>query len=656
MDGWTVHEDGSFSLMAGGLQLQGAYPAVDGHALRALQVEVEHAQAAPRVRYDLAGGGELILTFIHDHEGYSLRTALRGLERAPHWLQPLAGARVVGADQFFKQGLGFGGPSGFRTIAAGGEPYRWESYGLCGFTTADEHALVIGSRDHARFLFKAEFSKQLRRFGLVDRHIGEDWSLFACGFSTEGVLVVGGELVLPDVHLLGGQRPWDTFRAFAGTVAERMSARAPTRPSYRYCSWYRRGCHFERADLDRLLSWLSTADPHLPLQTVQIDDGYCTSPGDWLESSPQWPGGLESAFAAISAAGYRPGLWIAPFMVGSRSLLFQEHPQWIIRTHDGAPLIEWTNYNNSAINAHCDEETYALDTSHPEAMAYLRSVVRTLRGWGCRFLKTDFMDWGFKDSLSIRRHTPGKTSTEHFREVLMMIRQEIGEDSYWLGCIMPFAPAIGFVDGMRIANDVGPSWSEGSTGNMIAETVADQYFNNVWWQNDPDVVFLRSRFTSLADHEVKALALWQGILGVAVATSEFFHELPPERLNLWYFLEPDENPWTATLPTWNRQGTLRVATREYRGLDAWAVVVLNTGEATATCALAMDELLGSEAAWVYSWEPGRAKRLGKFATLVAEVRPHHAQLFFVSLWGESPPPDLSLGGKLLSYWLVGTGT
>jgi len=283
-------------------------------------------------------------------------------------------------------------------------------------------------------------------------------------------------------------------------------------------------------------------------------------------------------------------------------------------------------------------------------------VLRTLRGWGCRFLKTDFMDWGFKDSLSIRRHTPGKTSTEHFREVLTMIRQEIGEDSYWLGCIMPFAPAIGFVDGMRIANDVGPSWSESSTGNMIDESVADQYFNNVWWQNDPDVVFLRSRFTSLADHEVKALALWQGILGVAVATSEFFHELPPERLNLWYFLEPDENPWTATLPSWNRQGKLRIAAREYRGLDAWAVVVLNTGDATATCALAMDELLGTEAAWVYSWEPGRAKRLGKFATLVAEVRPHHAQLFFISLWGESPPPDLSLGGKLLSYWLVGTGT
>jgi hypothetical protein len=654
MDGWTVHDDGSFSLTSGGIRLQGCYPACDGQALHPLQVEIERSESSLAVRYDLPGGGTLSVQFLHDQEGFRLRTILRGRERAPHWLSPLGSAQIQGADQFFKQGLGFGGPSGFRSLRPGGEPYAWESYGLTGFTSVDEHCLAIAPRDHQRFLFKAVLQKQLTRRGLVDRHLASDEHCLSCGFSLEGVGIVGGELVLPDIHLVAGSRPWETFRALAGTIAERMGARAPTKPSYRYCSWYRRGCHFDRADLDRLLGWLVTADPHVPLQTVQIDDGYCASPGDWLEAHAQWPGGLEAAFAAITSAGYRPGIWIAPFMVGSRSLLFQEHPDWVLRNLDGSLVVEWRNYGNSAIAAHHDEETYALDTSHPGAMGYLRSVLRTLRGWGCRFFKTDFMDWGFKDSLTVRRHVPGKSSTEYFRDVLAMIRQEIGEDSYWLGCIMPFAPSIGAVDGMRIANDVGPEWSEGSTGNMIQESSADQYFNNIWWQNDCDAVLLRSRFSSLEPQEVKALAYWQGVLGVSISTSEFFQELASERLNLWYFLEPDENPWTAAMPRWHRQGPLKIAAREFRGLDAWAVVVLNPTSETQTISIPMDQVIGAEAAYVFSWEPGRAKRLGKYTSLVSEVPSHQAQLYFVSLWGEPPPPDLSLGGKLLSYWLIGS--
>ena len=100
------------------------------------------------------------------------------------------------------------------------------------------------------------------------------------------------------------------------------------------------------------------------------------------------------------------------------------------------------------------------------------------------------------------RHDLTRTSVEAFRSVLQMIREEIGEDSYWLACIAPYAPCLGLADGMRVSNDAGPSWSEGSQGNMIEETLASQYFNNVFWQNDPDCVVLRDERTHLAAHEV----------------------------------------------------------------------------------------------------------------------------------------------------------
>ena len=41
--------------------------------------------------------------------------------------------------------------------------------------------------------------------------------------------------------------------------------------------------------------------------------------------------GLKGAADAIKAAGYEPGIWIGPFMVGEESKLFKEHPDWMLR-------------------------------------------------------------------------------------------------------------------------------------------------------------------------------------------------------------------------------------------------------------------------------------------------------------------------------------
>ncbi len=76
------------------------------------------------------------------------------------------------------------------------------------------------------------------------------------------------------------------------------------------------------------------------------------------------------------------------------------------------------------------------------------------------------------------------------RDTMAMIRDAIGEDSYLLGSIAPFMPCIGYVDGMRIASDMGAQWTEGAFGpaNLLQELPYDNYFNR---QNDPDSVILR---------------------------------------------------------------------------------------------------------------------------------------------------------------------
>ena len=128
-------------------------------------------------------------------------------------------------------------------------------------------------------------------------------------------------------------------------------------------------------------------------------------------------------------------------MVSSQSELYRNHPDWLLHRHDGSLLVEWEK------DPWGQGQVCILDTSHPEAFEHIRSVFRTLRKWGITYFKTDFMDWGLQNSLKVRRFTPGKTSVQYYLDVVRMIREEIGEESYWLGCISPYPPMIGYVDG-----------------------------------------------------------------------------------------------------------------------------------------------------------------------------------------------------------------
>jgi hypothetical protein len=640
---WHVNDDGSFTINGAGIAIGPCWPAIDGAALRPLGVAIARAESI-RVQYRLPDEAALMLEFARDNDGLVLRSSLRGLAEAPHWVCPLAEAPVTGAARFAKQGLGFGGPSGWRDLGRGKETWTWDTALAAAFCTGAGATLAIAPLDHRRFLFQGTLANRVRTRGLVDRHLDRHEIRLECGFATERIPMPDRVLALPDLHVQGGARPLATMRRLAERVGARMQARPPHPPSYHWCSWYHRTCHFTHADLRDLLRGLATQSPRLPLQTIQIDDGYCDSPGDWLMPNGNFPKGLQAAFADIAAAGMRPGVWIAPFMVGCRSALFRDHPDWIVRGLDGSPVAEWTNYHGGAVASHNDEETYALDPSHPEVRAWLREVFRSLRRMGARFIKTDFMDWGLKDSTTIRRATPGRTGVEWFREVLAIIREEIGEDCFWLACISPFAPFIGFADGMRVANDTISEWADGAHGNMLEETHHDQWFNGVWWENDPDVVYLRSRFSKLTRTEALGLACWHGILGMSVNTSDPLPAMEAERLQWFRFLRPAPRRWTADLPFWHLDRPTRVAVKAFPEHGAWAVVVHNGGARPLTDRVRLAEAMGIERATVFLWTATGTERLGEAGELISDLPARGAALYWVSGRNAPPPVDLTLGG------------
>ena len=90
-------------------------------------------------------------------------------------------------------------------------------------------------------------------------------------------------------------------------------------------------------------------------------------------------------------------------MVGDRSELIKEHPDWILTDKDGNRISMIESYTEPKVWGNLDSNYYILDASHPEALAYLKKVFETFRSWGFTLFKTDFMLWNMKDSSTVRR-------------------------------------------------------------------------------------------------------------------------------------------------------------------------------------------------------------------------------------------------------------
>src|SRR5581483_8805609 len=204
-------------------------------------------------------------------------------------------------------------------------------------------------------------------------------------------------------------------------------------------------------------------------------------------------------------------------------------------------------------------------------------VFRTWRReWGCEYFKIDFThlasDFGPERAVW---HTPGWTRIEVWRRAVEMIRTEIG-DALCLGCT-PLWASVGLVDGVRIARDVGVSWTgEHAAQSLLRDLPTRNFANGILWQADPDCILLRERFHKLGTVEVQSLALFAGMSGGVLLTSDALDELSSERLQLWKFLLHQPNvPCSFPLLEQSDDPVL-VQTRRVN--EAYSIFILNTGD------------------------------------------------------------------------------
>jgi alpha-galactosidase len=326
---------------------------------------------------------------------------------------------------------------------------------------------------------------------------------------------------------------------WARIVAEEspIPPRVPARRITGWCSWYNLYAAIDAASIrEHLAAAADFRDRHaVPLEIFQIDDGFTPEMGDWMDVKPQFPDGMAPLLAEVRAAGFLPGLWIAPFMVGNRSRLFAAHPDWVVRDRaTGGPLVQMRFYGEFRWHKR-SEEYYILDVTHPEAEAYIRRVFRTwVKDWGAAYLKTDFMLFGAEHGPDRAAwHIPGLSRIQVWRRMAALIRDEIG-DTLWLGCGCPLWASVGYVDAIRIGRDVGVTWTgEYSAESLLRDQVTRNHAAGILWQADPDCVLLRDRFHELSDEQVTLLARFAAYAGGVLMTSDKLDELAPARAQLF---------------------------------------------------------------------------------------------------------------------------
>ncbi|MBW7857702.1 MAG: alpha-galactosidase [Leptonema sp. (in: Bacteria)] len=324
-----------------------------------------------------------------------------------------------------------------------------------------------------------------------------------------------------------------------------------TKPATGYTSWY---YHYNQIVPSQIESVITSFQMNqIPIDFIQIDDGTQKRVGDWLDLKPEFGQSLKPLVEKIHGAGFKAGLWLAPFVAEAKSNLIKNHPDWIAKDEFGRRI-------KAGFNPLWSYWFYVLDLQNSEVRQYLKNVFQVvLNDWNFDLLKLDFL------YAAALQNPKSMTRSQLMTDAVDLIHEATGwkpgqPHSYdkkngplLLGCGIPPSAAIGKFDFCRIGSDVKESWEDNllkfmryqervSTYNSLLSTIGRWPYNGRGFWNDPDVFYLRENYRALKPKEKKkklpmtevektTLLLLNHVIGSLIITSYPVHEYDQETLN-----------------------------------------------------------------------------------------------------------------------------
>ncbi|GAA5804179.1 hypothetical protein HPULCUR_009666 [Helicostylum pulchrum] len=282
-----------------------------------------------------------------------------------------------------------------------------------------------------------------------------------------------------------------------------------------WSSWYN---FYERVTEKDVLSSLQAFKKHqYPIDVFQIDDGFESQIGDWLDvDSVKFPRGMKALADDIKQQNYLPGIWLAPYAVGFKSKIVKEHPEWLLKHADSRLVVAGPNWGGF----------YAMDIYHPEVRTYLQNVFdQVIDVWGYELLKLDFL---FAAAMIPRL---GKSRGEIMWDAMNLITELTSKRALLLGSGVTLPSTWGRLEYSRVSSDASPWWDNSvlrianvrervATSNAIMSTLNRWPMASTIFGSDPDVFFVRSDNNKLTKQEKHTLLVINIVFGQLVLMSD----------------------------------------------------------------------------------------------------------------------------------------
>lgn len=409
-------------------------------------------------------------------------------------------------------------------------------YGVFGAVTFEENFAAVQISENGEFTL----------FGNLNEH----------RIDLDAVTLSAGEQTKTDLFcLLIKENDSDVLSAYGKKIAEFYPIKRKKLP-YGWCSWYYYGQNISEEIIAKNME--EAKKRKLPVEYIQIDDGWQTNNGDW-EPNEKFSQGMKAIADKIRSFGWQAGIWCAPFSFSKDSEVFRKHPEWFIKD---------ANFGNSA--------QLMIDYGVKEARDYLYNLFRKFSyEWGYRYIKIDFV----APLLALNGyHEKGYTNLKNLKEAFRVMRSAVTEDTYLLACTAPLGAMASLADGLRTGYDIFEGWE---SLKSVARQTAKHYFISEYINVDADCLLLRTkekhepdcfRLCTRTKEEIKTFVKYISVTGGAVFLSDKLSLLDQEDVVLYKSLFPLNEKPAVPVDLFDREIPSVYRFEEKDGIEKYTVI------------------------------------------------------------------------------------
>ncbi|MHB1452826.1 MAG: alpha-galactosidase [Saccharofermentanales bacterium] len=306
-----------------------------------------------------------------------------------------------------------------------------------------------------------------------------------------------------DVFISTGEESdcWDRYfdLYYSQNIAKDRMNRS--KPAFAWDSAY---AMFDTLDETRIRSVLREyCGFEIPLDYFIIGSGYETALGDWTITGHNFEGGMRSISQKIRSCGYKPGISFSPFICSSKSLLFRERRELLVKNSKGKTLCVGRNRNLGG-------KLYLLDLYNPEGEKYLKKCIRTfIDEWGIEFIRADML---FAAALNSGTDA-GRTRAQAMDHALHLLRSFAGSVPVD-ACGATLGSCFGLFEYCSVTPDLSPGWrgrssflygkglrERESTLHAVTTAISRRHLDSRAFSSDPGSFTLRKYRSGLTSAE-----------------------------------------------------------------------------------------------------------------------------------------------------------